>query len=451
MDNKKLTAFKKFFTLVFKKSTFYQEKYKKAGITSADKIQTWEDFVALPLTTRQELANNQMRHPPLGTNLTQPQDSYTYLMYTSGTTTGQPLFQPLTLREFDRYSRVLEYGDRLLGISKNDIFCHFTPTYFYPLSLRAIQRIGARMVPGPQNLEDLLYFLQKMRVTVLQTYPSVIHQLIEIAQRRRFQVKNLSLRLLITTGEPGGGDPKTKKLFERQFNTRVVDHIGSTEACITAIQCSRSEYHLVDKFFIAEVIDPVTKKHATKGELVLTLLWRRDLPFIRYKTGDLVEIDRTPCFCGNTSPKLRGGVLGRIDGLKKLRALLIYPEELERIIRTFSAVLDYRIILKNEHGLDEVDIFVELPLTTTHNYLMSLKHSVEAKLGFSPHIFPLFPFSFSRFGFQKSKRVFDQRQTALVAFNYPKITSWTFSKVLILNNKREKLKQILQLVLRLIP
>ena len=74
---------------LFPSNRFYAEKLQSVGITFD--IASLEDFsTRFPFTTKEELVEDQRRHPPFGTNLTYPLDRYTRYHQTSGTT-GVPL------------------------------------------------------------------------------------------------------------------------------------------------------------------------------------------------------------------------------------------------------------------------------------------------------------------------------------------------------------------------
>ena len=49
------------------------------------------DLAALPFTCKQELIEDQIAHPPYGSNLTYPLHRYTRFCQTSATTTGTPM------------------------------------------------------------------------------------------------------------------------------------------------------------------------------------------------------------------------------------------------------------------------------------------------------------------------------------------------------------------------
>ena len=208
--NKNLQQVRDIIRVVNKSNKFYQKKFTSSGIVSEKQITSWDKFALLPFTTRDEIEKDQAANPPFGTNLTRPESEYTYVISSSGTTTGKPFIQPMTSAEYDRYIDFVEYGDRLLGITHRDVFCHLTVSYFYPLSLAGVQRIGARMIPSESHKPlEMLKNLQLMNVTVLQAYPTVLLELIELAKEIKIDLQKLHLRRIITCAEPGGNlDPR---------------------------------------------------------------------------------------------------------------------------------------------------------------------------------------------------------------------------------------------------
>ena len=448
--NKNLNQLKKILKIVLKSNKFYQEKYKKVGVTSAEQVKTWADFYSLPLISRQELEKNQRRHPPFGTNLTRPLSEYIYSISTSGTTTGEPFRQPFTPKDLERYVGKLAYTWKLLGVTEKDVFCALSDSpVFYPLEFASLKRIGARTVfPNRLGLPGLLNTFKPMGVTVVHAFPTILFQLIELAQEHKVSMKDSGVRLIIASGEPGGSNPEIKSFFEQTFGAKVVDVIGLTEAGTVAIECpSTDHYHILDDYLIPEVVDVKTGKQAMKGELVLTCLFKQDFPLIRYRTTDMVELRPSPCSCGHKSPYLKSGVLGRI-GQINLRGFKLYPEEIERTIRKYSKVVEYRIVCSKKNGVDTIDIFVELPLEVTYDYVSLIKRSLESTLGFTPRVFPLFPKTLERFGFKKPRRFLDYRlkpgdppisQRAI-------IFSKLYLQVLLVNKWKGKLSKLLTLL-----
>lgn len=447
-----LGKFKKVLKIVLKTNKFYKRKFKAVGIVSGDQIDTWNEYFSLPFTTREELIKDQQKTPPYGTNLTRPLSQYTYVVRTSGTSSGIPFYQPLTPQEFDRFADVLARGYRELGIKKGDVICYFSSSYAYPLFYETSRRLGIRMVPVDDYKPiNLFKILKSMRVTVLQSFPTAIFELIELAQELNINLRRLDIKKILTIGEVGGGYPPTKAFFENAWNAKVIDHIGQLESGTLAVECTKTNaYHILEDLFIAEVYDLSSNRVATKGELVLTSLWRQDYPLIRYRTGDIVEIDYSPCPCGKITPRLIGGILGRATGQIKLRSLFVFPEDVERTIRRNHRVKEYQIVCRKQGGVDIVDVYMELPLTTSWVDLSVLMKELEETLGFRPELHPVPPKTLPRFGPKKGKRFHDYRFNQskpqfTISFNQ-KMMAKLFVYVITWNNRKRNLQKYISFV-----
>jgi len=67
---------------------FYRDKYAGQGI---DQIESTAELGTLPFTTKSDLVQNQVDHPPFGCDLTYPLENYIRIHQTSGTT-GKPMY-----------------------------------------------------------------------------------------------------------------------------------------------------------------------------------------------------------------------------------------------------------------------------------------------------------------------------------------------------------------------
>jgi len=104
----------------------------------------------------------------------------------------------------------------------------------------------------------------------------------------------------------------TRALLVSTLKAPVVNVYGSFEADNIAYECGHHQgLHLAMDSVIAEVVDAQGRilPPGEEGELVITLLHNRLMPFIRYRTGDAVRLLSDPCGCGRSFPlmQLMGG------------------------------------------------------------------------------------------------------------------------------------------------
>ena len=87
---------------------------------------------------------------------------------------------------------------------------------------------------------------------------------------------------------------------------------------------------------------------------------RVGMPVLRYRTGDLVDMTTSPCVCGRTFARIKGGVLGRADNMLIVRGVNIYPSAIDNMIRSVPDVVEYEVEIRRVQGLDDLLIKVEM-------------------------------------------------------------------------------------------
>ena len=132
-----------------------------------------------------------------------------------------------------------------------------------------------------------------------------------------------------------------------------------------SFECERQPkgIHVIESEFIPEVIDPQTGKEmepGETGELVITNLGRPGFPVIRYRTGDLVKLNLSPCACGRTLARFDGGLLGRSDDMVTIRGVNVYPTAIENVIRQFPAVDEFQIMVKTVEAMHDLEVQIEV-------------------------------------------------------------------------------------------
>ncbi len=342
---------------------FYKQKLNAAGISSSSDIKTFDDFRKLPFTTKQELVNDQAANMPYGTNLTFPQEMYTRIHQTSGTT-GEPLRCLDTEESWDWWARCWAAVYRAAGVTPSDrIFFAFSfgPFIGFWSAYAGAQRIGALALPGGgMSSLQRVKFILKNEVTVLVCTPTYALHLAEVAEQEGINLADSGVRITIHAGEPGASLPATKELIERAWGARCCDHAGATEVGAWGFEDGRhGDFHVNEAEFIAEVVD-ADGNPAQEGELIITNLGRLGMPVIRYRTGDRVAIDTSPTENDRTFRRLKGGVIGRIDDALIVRGINVFPSAIENIVRRFDNVGEFAVDVYRNKNLDEMEIRVEI-------------------------------------------------------------------------------------------
>lgn len=358
---------------LFPGNAFYTRKLESAGITFD--VASLEDFSArFPFTTKQELVADQQAHPPYGTNLTCPLQSYTRFHQTSGTT-GAPLRWLDTPESWDWLVENWSQVFRMAGVQAGDRVCFafsFGPFLGFWLAFESAEQLGCLCIPtGGMSSVARVQTILDNSATVLCCTPTYALRLGEVAAEAGLDLGRSSVRRIIVAGEPGGSIPATRARIEQLWpGARVFDHHGMTEVGPVTYECPRQPglLHVIESGFYAEIIEPGSGKSIQPGqlgELVLTPLGRVASPLIRYRTGDLVKCGErsaergTACACGSVEMTLEGGILGRVDDMVIVRGVNIYPSAVEDVIRSVGGVAEYQVQVAMRGPMTEMAITVE--------------------------------------------------------------------------------------------
>jgi phenylacetate-CoA ligase len=94
--------------------------------------------------------------------------------------------------------------------------------------------------------------------------------------------------------------------------------------------------------------------------MVVTTLRKEAAPLVRYRTRDLTRLINKRCSCGSILP-MHDRLLGRSDDMFIIRAVNIYPGQIDHILSNTKGVgSEYQIYLdRKEDGKDYMTIKVE--------------------------------------------------------------------------------------------
>lgn len=388
-----LEKFRAMLSELWGRNAFYTAKMKAAGVEPGD-VRSLADLSRLPLTLKQELVADQEAHPPFGTNLTYPLEAYTRYHQTSGTT-GAPLRVLDTAESWEWWGRCWAFVLAGAGLTAGDrLFTAFSfgPFIGFWAAVEGARKIGAMMIPGGGR--DSLQRLELMRdagATALCCTPTYALRLTEVARESGFDLGTLKVRASIHAGEPGANVPATKRRIEEAWGAKCYDHAGASEVGAHSFECEAQPggIHAIESEFIVEVIDPGTGTPVPPGEhgeLVITNLGRPCSPVLRYRTGDVVRLDRSPCECGRTFARFEGGILGRTDDMFTVRGVNVFPSAVENIIRRFPEVDEFRVAVHTVREMDEMHIEVE-PVEGAHPAIASaIAQAIDSALAFRPNV-----------------------------------------------------------------
>lgn len=320
-----------------------------------------EAFRRLPLIANQDLSVDLREHPPFGSNLTYPIESYTKYHQTSGTI-GTPLLVLDTVRSWEWWCDCWDAVLDSCGVQSGDrafFAFSFAPFIGFWSAYDAIARRNLLSVPGGgASTARRLRLLVETGCTVLFSTPTYALHMAEIAEREGIDIAGSSIRCAILAGEPGGSLPAVRQRISEAWNAGVFDHAGASEIGAYGIPCPDGRGVFInEREFVAEVLgvgDETPVSDGQTGELVLTNLGRWGCPVIRYRTGDLVRPVRVP-----EGLLLKGGILGRVDQMMLIRGVNLHPSAIDEAVRREADNAEFRITVTRNGAMDEAEVEVE--------------------------------------------------------------------------------------------
>lgn len=366
LEDQQLAALNGLVAAIARTNRFYRPKLAAAG--GLDGFASLSQFrERMAFTTKDELARDQLEHPPHGSTLTYPIETYTRFHQTSGTA-GRPLVWLDTGESWqwviDNWKVVWERAGARAGDTAFFAFS-FGPFLGFWAAFDSAVQLGIRAIPaGGLSSAERLRFLLTRRPRHLCCTPTYALRLADVARSESLDLRDAGVERILVAGEPGGSVPEIRARIESAWpGARVVDHHGMTEVGPVSygIPGEPTRLRLMHSAYLCEVVKPGTNDRVAigeAGELILTTLGRAACPLLRYRTGDLVR----PVTVPGGSPAefaLEGGILGRVDDMVIVRGVNLYPSAVDAAVRTVAGVGEYQVEIDKRPTLPEVRVRFE--------------------------------------------------------------------------------------------
>ena len=352
---------KRVVTLAYNNCKPYRAKMDAAGVTPDD-INSIDDIVKLPFTTKQDMRNNY----PFGM-FSAPMEDIVRVHASSGTT-GKLTVAGSTKHDLDDWTEAVARGMVSAGVTKKSIV-HVA--YGYGLFTGGLGAhdgatlIGATVVPASAgNTARQLTLIKDFCADTICCTPSYAVYLADEFKKAGIPVSELSLKQGFFGAEPWSEEMRVK--IEEGLGLKAYDIYGLSEISGPGVACEcvyQAGPHVQDDLFYPEIIDPDTLKpvpDGVRGELVFTTLNKTGMPLIRYRTRDICAIISEPCKCGRTSVRL-AKITGRTDDMLIIRGVNVFPSQIESVLIKDKRISPhYHITIDRINNLDVRSIEVEL-------------------------------------------------------------------------------------------
>jgi phenylacetate-CoA ligase len=346
---------------VYQHSEFYKKRFDDHGVKPED-IKSLDDLQKLPFTYKSDLRDTY----PTGMFCV-PNEQLVRFHVSSGTT-GKPTVVGYTQNDIDVWTTSLARAMTSIGVGRGDIM---QIGYGYGLFTGGLgahygaEEVGATVLPASSgNTDRQIELIQDLGSTVIACTPSYFLFMNEVSNSLGVSIKDdTTLRIGIFGAEPWSEEMRSR--IEELTGIKAYDIYGTSELSgplFTECQYQDGIHIWADQFLI-EVIDPETGEQLAegkRGELVITTLAKEALPLIRYRIGDITVINKQPCECGRTHPRIMR-VLGRADDMLIVRGINVFPGQVESVLMQIPEVGEhFMIIVDRVNELDIMKVQIEI-------------------------------------------------------------------------------------------
>jgi len=398
-------------------SPFYRSRFEKDGIKPLS-LRSIEDIVRLPFTTKSD-----MRDTYPFNIFSKPLKEIGEIHVSSGTT-GNPTVTGYTREDLDLWSHVVA---RCLGCAGAEPGDMIQIAYGYGLFTGGLGlhygalEMGLTILPmSAGQTKRQLKLMQDFRPRILACTPSYALSMADQAISDGIDPRQSSLEIGVFGAEPCSESMRNE--IEEKWDILATDIYGLSEIIGPGVaqECEqKSGLHIFEDVFYPEIINPDSGEQVPEGEdgeLVITTLTKTGSPLIRYRTRDIVSIERGPCPCGRTSPRI-SKIKGRTDDMLIIRGINVFPSQIEHVLMGIEETEPHYqlVVTRRDNSLDEIEIQVEVTpefFSDEIKQLERLEDKIKAEmasvLSLSAKVRLVEPGTIER-SMGKAKRVIDKR------------------------------------------
>ncbi len=346
-------------------SSFYRGYVSRVG-----QIDSFAEMARVPFTTAEHLTQDPYKL--LCVSLGGVARIFSH--FTTGTISNKP--KKIFFTQYDA-DRIIDSMAAILGTVLNAsgldrMGCRvqiFLPDKGPPFSMARLIANGVDQIGGTGLIGECHASTEEQIQSIKEVRPDMImgsaFRIWRITQEASIDhdLSRLGVKAIFVTSEYLSRPMRDR--LQAAWNCQVFHHYGMTEPGFAiGIECQEHNgFHFNEADLFFEVIDPETGEilpDGEEGELVFTSLDREGMPLIRYRTGDISRLIGEPCKCGACTLK-------RISNLPKRLELIhqigigesIYSSFFDDALYGIPDLVDYRIFLSRNNGLDELTCKIE--------------------------------------------------------------------------------------------
>ncbi len=341
---------------------YLHDVFEQAGLQPSD-IQGPADLVRLPLMRKADVRKNrESMRSRLAGKLTS---------FSTGGSTGEPLLYDLPQQRIASWIACRQRAMRWWGVSAGD---KEYAIWGSPVEVTRQDRIRslrdkllATQLLSAFEMSDAvmshyLDLLLKGDCRTIFAYPSSMYLLCVHARKKGVNLRRTGIKVVFVTGEILY--PHQRELIAETLNSPVANGYGGRDSGFVCHECPQGGMHIMADATIIKILDPQGQPVPVgeQGEIVVTDLYSREVPFVRYATGDVGALTTRKCICGRPLPLLEK-IEGRTtDFIVAPDGTILHALSVIYIVREIEGIEQYKIRQK------ALDVFhVQLVCNATYS------------------------------------------------------------------------------------
>ncbi len=284
--------FKELFTYAKTYSPYYRKTLKDCSFSSL------EDLSDLPLTMKKPLQDS----PEDFLSSEFKKDSLIKSSSSGSTGTPVEIYHDRSESHFGPGFELHQFTEA--GVTPFDSQIRITHNDYKQNLIQNLGIFRRRHLPFSNSPQKNLQIIKQGPRKVLIGFTSILVPLAQANLEERAKAK-----IVFTSGEVLS--ESDRKLISESFSAPVRDMYGCVETSWIAWECEEGSMHLFSDYLIAEVVDDNGNPTKGYGNIVVTPLWKRSMPLVRYFLTDKTAISKG-CKCGRGSTVIKP-IIGRDD------------------------------------------------------------------------------------------------------------------------------------------
>jgi phenylacetate-coenzyme A ligase PaaK-like adenylate-forming protein len=356
-----------FLQYVYERSPFYHKFWQNMEWPSVHHFEDRDDknfLRQIPLLSKHIF----YRHtPPDSQEIFTTKYPHNPIIFSSGGSTGRPKYSYFTTEEFDRIAQALAEQYLISGLSAQDVVANlFVAGHLWSSFLvidRAINKIGVTNLPigGHLGVEEMIKYILAFKPTALFGLPSSLTALLNHCLEHEIQ---FSVAKIFYAGEHIA--PSMVNNFMKHWGVMSIHSAGyaSVDAGILAYQCNCQTgglHHVFSDLILLELITPrgeLIERPLQEGEIVATALYRKLMPIVRYRTGDLGKYVEKPCACGRKDIVFE--LTGRCDDRLQIGGSRISVQDIGKLLSEYEFLTGiYQFVAQYKNEAEFLQVFIE--------------------------------------------------------------------------------------------